>query len=138
MVVRAVYPRVHGGTVAALGFLLSGVGLSPRARGNPLDGQVEGERGRSIPACTGEPVIRNPIRLVGGVYPRVHGGTSRTVYVVDADGGLSPRARGNPADGLDCSCRDGSIPACTGEPLTGPLGPFLGAVYPRVHGGTFE
>ena len=90
---------------------------------------------RSIPACTGEPIIRWTTICGSTVYPRVYGGTplrlsyapSSWVYPRVYGGtrgiggplkwtGLSPRVRGNltlkhpPARELR------SIPACTGEP----------------------
>ena len=52
--------------------------------------------------------------------------------------GLSPRVRGNLGEPDDAVPRDGSIPACAGEPGTQefPTGP--GWVYPRVCGGTVD
>ena len=51
---------------------------------------------RSIPACAGEPrfsgIAVSPFR----VYPRVCGGTSRSIATIACALGLSPRVRGNP------------------------------------------
>ena len=110
-------------------------GLSPRVRGN----RRRRWRGvgliGSIPACAGEPPRSRPWLTGRRVYPRVCGGTTgATVYQVDGPG-LSPRVRGNLA-ALDLAIgRDGSIPACAGEPRGG-WKPMLAAtgLSPRVRG----
>ena len=50
--------------------------------------------------------------------------------------GLSPRVRGNLADGTPSSGSSGSIPACAGEPRGAGGSPRPARVYPRVCGGT--
>ena len=50
--------------------------------------------------------------------------------------GLSPRVRGNPATGTNATASDRSIPACAGEPRAVRKRRKVGAVYPRVCGGT--
>ena len=72
--------------------------------------------GRSIPACAGEPsrLPRRPTRL--WVYPRVCGGTIASLTHERYPRGLSPRVRGNLCGGCRCVPRNGSIPACAGEP----------------------
>ena len=55
--VRGVYPRVCGGTEIRISSPVSGCGLSPRVRGNPIvvvNGTV---MVGSIPACAGEPPV---------------------------------------------------------------------------------
>ena len=95
---RGVYPRVCGGTRGGLGGADAGRGLSPRVRGNRWPSTAPSSRWRSIPACAGEPgVLCHPGRGTW-VYPRVCGGTRRT---------LPPRAQ---------LCTSRSIPACAGEP----------------------
>ena len=92
---RSVYPRVCGGTLSASNFDCLICGLSPRVRGNPLQARSRSGRGRSIPACAGEPKRRTAAAAGRPVYPRVCGGT---VAVFQSDGlaeGLSPRVRGN-------------------------------------------
>ncbi len=54
---RAVYPRVYGGTISPLKRFPAELGLSPRVRGNLWSGRGLTGRFRSIPACTGEPVL---------------------------------------------------------------------------------
>ena len=70
------------------------------------------------------------------VYPRVCGGTQRSVSSIVATAGLSPRVRGNrqKRSGLRMVMR--SIPACAGEPICRGCGGSLAEVYPRVCGGT--
>ena len=75
-VVARVYPRVYGGTDLTDGELRGCFGLSPRVRGNRTGSQAQAIRGRSIPACTGEPAALLLNLLVVGVYPRVYGGTT--------------------------------------------------------------
>ncbi len=133
-----VYPRVRGGTPARRNRSRADQGLSPRARGNPLFGGVSARRDRSIPACAGEPLEGLPEEMPLPVYPRVRGGTTISSASVARWTGLSPRARGNPAVLKAVPQRNGSIPACAGEPR-----PFsrLGddrRVYPRVRGGTSD
>ena len=92
-----VYPRVCGGTSASTRWRKSDSGLSPRVRGNPPYPGVGAARGRSIPACAGEP-IRLPKRMQAHtVYPRVCGGTHIPAHGSTYRTGLSPRVRGNPA-----------------------------------------
>ena len=54
-----VYPRVGGGTVAALGPVSLAAGLSPRGRGNLYRPKEHGAWCRSIPAWAGEPLAIN-------------------------------------------------------------------------------
>ena len=93
-------------------------------------------RGRSIPACAGEPLrgCRRSIRR--GVYPRVCGGTLRSPGLQRQRPGLSPRVRGNQGCVAGGSSTGGSIPACAGEPTRCLDNLRLFGVYPRVCGGT--
>ena len=50
--------------------------------------------------------------------------------------GLSPRVRGNRYPAIPEGDRDGSIPACAGEPEEFGYGGSPAQVYPRVCGGT--
>ena len=70
------------------------------------------------------------------VYPRVCGGTAANQTIELAEGGLSPRVRGNRRP---CGVHlpvEGSIPACAGEPRTELRKILRIGVYPRVCGGT--
>ena len=111
-------------------------GLSPRVRGNHPAGRRQHHRGRSIPACAGEPHNTPSGQTIRTVYPRVCGGTCRTSSRPASSGGLSPRVRGNPSGiDIDNEC-NGSIPACAGEPTASADGFAAPWVYPRVCGGT--
>ena len=113
-------------------------GLSPRVRGNPLHQLQPAACLGSIPACAGEPGWTRRTGCPRRVYPRVCGGTYCDLEGVNGGAGLSPRVRGNrPAAAWHCLGRR-SIPACAGEPCAGLVLDFLGAVYPRVCGGTAE
>ena len=112
-----VYPRVCGGTIIAVPSGAPAQGLSPRVRGNPPAIRPALKRGRSIPACAGEPLHLDTPRPPLGVYPRVCGGTVVRQKISQLQSGLSPRVRGNPPNiFINCSC-SWSIPACAGEPL---------------------
>ena len=70
------------------------------------------------------------------VYPRVCGGTCRSVTVRRRAHGLSPRVRGNPLRPPVRRGAVGSIPACAGEPARQRCQYDGESVYPRVCGGT--
>ena len=53
-----VYPRVCGGTEVKFRPVDRMMGLSPRVRGNPSSGDGEAVHLGSIPACAGEPNVR--------------------------------------------------------------------------------
>ena len=114
---KRVYPRVCGGTMAAVPSRLMAYGLSPRVRGNLLNEGDLGSCPRSIPACAGEPPFPDLEDQLVGVYPRVCGGTFSGWRFVPSEIGLSP--------------------ACAGEPTSAPRRRRRRRVYPRVCGGTF-
>ena len=89
-----VYPRVCGGTAHGGGAFASPTGLSPRVRGNLLLAALAFGAPGSIPACAGEPIGRRLFRGKHRVYPRVCGGTSRSMPITTVEPGLSPRVRG--------------------------------------------
>ena len=111
-----VYPRVCGGTADTGPGYRTGVGLSPRVRGNRPFGTYVPLMSRSIPACAGEP-SRDQKDKPGMV-------------------GLSPRVRGNLVLGHQQPEGEGSIPACAGEPTNPQPQATTRRVYPRVCGGT--
>ena len=112
-----VYPRVYGGTAATISWHQSQRGLSPRVRGNPPACILYMPSWGSIPACTGEPVAFDGALAAVKVYPRVYGGTRAFLPFRSLSIGLSPRVRGNPVPEVAGYVLDGSIPACTGEPI---------------------
>ena len=113
-------------------------GLSPRVRGNRIDCPAHIPFRGSIPACTGEPVVGEFVHQEHKVYPRVYGGTCRVVPSRRVSTGLSPRVRGNRFLQRGRQRRQGSIPACTGEPRAIHNGGECNEVYPRVYGGTIR
>ena len=125
-----------GGTIC--GIVVKGPirGLSPRVRGNHLNEASSYLRGRSIPACAGEPHRQGATGPGGEVYPRVCGGTTERAVFVGDTMGLSPRVRGNLYAMADVVLEHRSIPACAGEPLGGVIRRTPTGVYPRVCGGT--
>ena len=130
-----VYPRVYGGTKSGRGSRIRTSGLSPRVRGNQVRPRIPDTDVRSIPACTGEPELKNRRWNAVRVYPRVYGGTLKRWLESSGSNGLSPRVRGNRPDSAPTICPR-SIPACTGEPKGSVRGSGLKRVYPRVYGGT--
>ena len=131
-----VYPRVCGGTWRRNCSPPPAWGLSPRVRGNRVCGARMESAPRSIPACAGEPLRSRGIFFLGGVYPRVCGGTHHWDPDATPERGLSPRVRGNPGRNLLHHVQQGSIPACAGEPAPGRSTRPGSKVYPRVCGGT--
>ena len=111
-------------------------GLSPRVRGNPTPQKRRRGRERSIPACAGEPNGVKSAATRRWVYPRVCGGTDRVSGADRSGRGLSPRVRGNRKYPVTCQHKEGSIPACAGEPGRRRRSRRRRAVYPRVCGGT--
>ena len=71
----------------------------------------------SIPACAGEPRLSTGRPTLGRVYPRVCGGTTTSRLWPRYTWGLSPRVRGNQMASVPIEERQGSIPACAGEPF---------------------
>ena len=111
-----VYPRACGGTIAFLKNGRSGMGLSPRLRGNRRwCGNIPRWEG-SIPAPAGEPCRGGATAARTRVYPRACGGTVQVSNRVGVAYGLSPRLRGNLLLGLQIRIRVRSIPAPAGEP----------------------
>ncbi len=133
---RRVYPRVCGGTFLRFSIASMRAGLSPRVRGNLGSSAEVDVYGGSIPACAGEPFRQAESPGARRVYPRVCGGTMLFVRSLFDGWGLSPRVRGNRDGFRDQSAKDGSIPACAGEPGAPGARRRRQRVYPRVCGGT--
>ena len=90
---------------------------------------------RSIPACAGEPIGADALKVSLEVYPRVCGGAIDASWLVMAAPGLSPRVRGSLIGQGPQVKLNGSIPACAGEPRSVWATASETAVYPRVCGG---
>ena len=91
----------------------------------------------SIPAWAGEPTSVTLSQGFGLVYPRVGGGTRKSVDGDSYGQGLSPRGRGNLLTTDTGATVTRSIPAWAGEPESRRGWPAVSRVYPRVGGGTF-
>ena len=131
-----VYPRVCGGTFLNVSVISQECGLSPRVRGNLAELEAHIRQLGSIPACAGEPGDRHAGPGAMQVYPRVCGGTTLPLILVEGEHGLSPRVRGNQSDGRPPAGCKRSIPACAGEPDASCEIQTIASVYPRVCGGT--
>ena len=133
-----VHPRVCGETSRRSSSVRRSPGPSPRVRGNlgrPLDDEGVGG---SIPACAGKPVCLWGCPRLARVHPRVCGETCRTRSLLTADGGPSPRVRGNRPLSRRGKTPRGSIPACAGKPEARRPGQPCSRVHPRVCGETSE
>ena len=132
-------------------------GLSPRLRGNPPLPHGPTRPIRSIPAPAGEPWSVTSRPSSSGVYPRACGGTESWTdrgkgqfwglspcacggtltfeWAATGGVGLSPRLRGNLANGRRRRGDHGSIPAPAGEPRKDKLGGAVEAgLSPRLRG----
>ena len=132
--IPGVYPRVYGESERVRYGVSHDVGLSPRVRGIHQAGVYGGIEDGSIPACTGNPRCRAPARVRERVYPRVYGESSICASGAVCMRGLSPRVRGIPAALATPAPRQGSIPACTGNPAGAGPATIDQGVYPRVYG----
>ena len=131
-----VYPRACGGTEQPCAVILPGWGLSPRVRGNRVDGQGSSKEEGSIPARAGEPSAKSARQPPSRVYPRACGGTKQNQSDTTWSSGLSPRVRGNRYFCLLNLTGRGSIPARAGEPTSSLNKRTSIRVYPRACGGT--
>ena len=91
-----VYPRVCGGASYFRNDAISSEGLSPRVRGSLRPHHAEIRQHGSIPACAGEPMVRENSTASVKVYPRVCGGALHDPDEMARVEGLSPRVRGSP------------------------------------------
>ena len=91
-----------------------------------------------IPAGAGETIAMSERRSMRGAYPRRRGGNIQTEYPEQYGKGLSPQARGKPAEKSSARLADGPIPAGAGEtPQPEGVCPRRGA-YPRRRGGNTQ
>ena len=109
-------------------------GLSPRVRGSRRGVRLGRDFQRSIPACTGKPSARCRWTTCWRVYPRVYGEAVFRGCRGKPQTGLSPRVRGSPLRRGRRGAGRGSIPACTGKPISASLRMRWVSVYPRVYG----
>ena len=114
----------------------TGIGLSPRVRGNPVRVLPGFAHVGSIPARAGEPFGAMITGRLQRVYPRACGGTPIPTLQCALCKGLSPRVRGNPNSRTGTNGQGRSIPARAGEPSDDPVAGQQDRVYPRACGGT--
>ena len=115
----SVYPRTYGGTHRLTDKRDPRWGLSPHIRGNGFSSRpLECSTG-SIPAHTGERALLVISVAFLRVYPRTYGGTSLTYLICASFQGLSPHIRGNDSVARTRARQLRSIPAHTGERLSG-------------------
>ncbi len=131
------YPRGRGGNVASPGRCSPARGLSPRARGKRSVADTQAPRAGPIPAGAGEtPRATSSPRLVRA-YPRGRGGTRGGLDMAKRYGGLSPRARGKPAEPGSRLQLLGPIPAGAGETRRLRACRRRCTAYPRGRGGNY-
>ena len=131
-----VHPRVCGEQRWARCPCQAYTGSSPRVRGTVDALDILLIIQRFIPAWAGEPQGCRAGSPPRRVYPRVGGGTQKTLILDQGMKGLSPRGRGNHRRAADCAVTIGSIPAWAGEPASLWRRARAVRVYPRVGGGT--
>ena len=132
------YPRSRGGTDSARAPGRTLWGLSPLARGNPIQQRLARGRPGPIPARAGEPQAAIRAVTPSGAYPRSRGGTAFPRGADVQPQGLSPLARGNRRHRACQVRRFGPIPARAGEPSMPGLRGTGSWAYPRSRGGTGE
>ena len=131
------YPRGRGGNVASPGRCSPARGLSPRARGKRSVADTQAPRAGPIPAGAGEtPRATSSPRLVRA-YPRGRGGNRGGLDMAKRYGGLSPRARGKPAEPGSRLQLLGPIPAGAGETRRLRACRRRCTAYPRGRGGNY-
>ena len=114
------YPRSHGATTNRFYSWFNYRGLSPLARGNPVEHVGRLKSPGPIPARTGQPCRRCGAASPLGAYPRSHGATTAKSWPTRTARGLSPLARGNLPSFDHARCNHGPIPARTGQPRPAP------------------
>ena len=131
-----VYPHECGETLARAILAICGQGLSPRVRGNLLEGEPHRRHLRSIPTSAGKPLIVRPVCREPRVYPHECGETTAKRWRSLSVSGLSPRVRGNPARRSSCCFFSGSIPTSAGKPDVVTVEETANQVYPHECGET--
>ena len=130
------YPRSRGATGRSLAARAAFSGLSPLARGNPIDSRVLRAGAGPIPARAGQPANPGAPPDEPRAYPRSRGATRTACAASKRVMGLSPLARGNRGR-LQCAApRVGPIPARAGQPVQIICKLLADWAYPRSRGAT--
>ena len=130
----AVYPRWRGELRLENYVTECSCGLSPLARGTPPAFPWSRRNTRFIPAGAGNSGSTACLIAFRSVYPRWRGELFRCVNNSDLQIGLSPLARGTPADQECATGRRRFIPAGAGNSTVQTAGYYFFAVYPRWRG----
>ena len=91
-----------------------------------------------IPAGTGETIAVRTSFKTPRAYPRRHGGNKWIDLLRYLQWGLSPQARGKPAEAFGAGADTGPIPAGTGETSLRQSDKMTNGAYPRRHGGNHQ
>ncbi len=130
----AVYPRWRGELVTFAWIDNSRTGLSPLARGTPTASGGPRPEPRFIPAGAGNSASGGEKRHGPSVYPRWRGELAMRSDSSRRASGLSPLARGTPADRLAATVLPRFIPAGAGNSFYAYVALRHWAVYPRWRG----
>ena len=114
----SVYPRWRGEHTRNPFRLPLVIGLSPLARGTPVECKAGTESNRFIPAGAGNTFILNMYYWYFTVYPRWRGEHIVVRIEIRVDGGLSPLARGTPQWRASSQCQRSVYPRWRGEHLS--------------------
>ena len=109
-------------------------GSSPRTRGTPEGVEYPEQKGRFIPAYTGNSRSRQLYSDDISVHPRVHGELNVALSPTPTRFGSSPRTRGTPDRSRRPPPENRFIPAYTGNSRHLLPTRVRGTVHPRVHG----
>ena len=116
---RRAHPRVCGADSIAWTWRGSSAGSSPRVRGRRFRWYPVRPRYGLIPACAGQTPRRKPPRAPARAHPRVCGADAVVNALPNAHQGSSPRVRGRLTLREQLVWRDGLIPACAGQTISG-------------------
>ena len=128
------YPRVCGDDNQRRPAEAPTMGLPPRVRGRPPDGQFRGVGRGMTPACAGTTRRWRPRPAGRRDYPRVCGDDPASLTTGSGLWGLPPRVRGRPQGGLPCTVCLGITPACAGTTIARMVRKLMCGDYPRVCG----
>ena len=130
------YPRSRGATEVGAFATDDDLGLSPLARGNRRRKHCHHARLGPIPARAGQPGAFRLLIPSIRAYPRSRGATHLEQRPRQGLKGLSPLARGNRLQALQCRIGVRPIPARAGQPTAAAPAVAASRAYPRSRGAT--